>query len=158
MTEASSHDSRVFNPGSLSPAASVDFCGACHRTWIDVTMYMPLHLGIIDVRFQPYRLQKSRCWGANGDARITCVACHDPHRPLVHDLSSHDLSSYDKNCLACHTRGLHREGSKTPIAVCKVSTTNCASCHMPKYAVPQAHARFTDHDIRIVHPGDPVPE
>jgi hypothetical protein len=153
MTEASGYDSRILNPGSLPPAASVDFCGACHRTWIDVTMYMPSHIGMIDVRFQPYRLEKSRCWGTNGDARITCIACHDPHRPLVHD-----LSTYDKNCLACHTSGAHSGSSKAHIAVCKVSTANCVSCHMPKYVVPEAHAGFTDHDIRVVHPGDPFPE
>jgi hypothetical protein len=29
---------------------------------------------------------------------------------------------------------------------------------MPKYVVPQGRASFTDHDIRIVHPGDRFPE
>jgi hypothetical protein len=28
---------------------------------------------------------------------------------------------------------------------------------MPKYQVPQMHGKFTDHDIRIVRPGDPYP-
>jgi hypothetical protein len=27
---------------------------------------------------------------------------------------------------------------------------NCVSCHMPKYAVPEMHFRFTDHLIRVV--------
>ena len=52
--------------------------------------------GVFNVRFAPYRLENSRCW-AEGDSRITCVACHDPHKPL-----SHDVASYDANCLACH--------------------------------------------------------
>jgi len=31
-----------------------------------------------------------------------------------------------------------------------VATSNCVSCHMPKYELPQTHASFTDHDIRVV--------
>jgi hypothetical protein len=152
MTGGSGEKANIFNPGVLPPATSVDFCGACHRTWADITLVM-VDTGIIDVRFQPYRLENSRCWRAGADARITCVACHDPHRPLVRD-----LSTYDKNCLSCHTRGVHAGGLKAPVAICKVSTAHCVSCHMPKYVVPQARASFTDHDIRIVHPGDRFPE
>jgi hypothetical protein len=151
MTGSGHNNAKILNPGSLPPTASVDFCGACHRTWVDVTMHLPPNIGIIAIRFQPYRLEKSRCWGKDGDARITCIACHDPHRPLVHD-----LSTYDKNCLACHAGSAHAGRSKA--AVCKVSTAKCVSCHMPKYVVPEAHASFTDHDIRIVHHGDPFPQ
>ena len=28
---------------------------------------------------------------------------------------------------------------------------------MPKYDVPEMHAKFTDHFIRIVRPGEPYP-
>src|ERR1700723_1542794 len=28
----------IFNPRRLNPTASVDFCGACHRTWADVIL------------------------------------------------------------------------------------------------------------------------
>jgi Cytochrome c3 len=153
MTGGSGQKEILFNPGLLPPATSVDFCGACHRTWADIAMDMPSNIGVIDVRFQPYRLEKSRCWRTGADARITCVACHDPHQPLVRD-----LSTYDKNCLSCHTRGVHAGRLKAPIAICKVSTARCVSCHMPKYVVPQAPASFTDHYIRVVHPGDPFPE
>jgi hypothetical protein len=147
------HSSSIFNPATLSPAASVDFCGACHRTWADIAMTFSPDIGIIDVRFQPYRLEKSRCWRAGADARITCVACHDPHKSLARD-----DDSYDSTCLGCHTRSVHLEGGKAAAPVCKVSTAHCVSCHMPKYPVPQAHATFTDHYIRIVHRGDPYPE
>jgi hypothetical protein len=152
MKEGPSRKTNILNPAVLSPATSVDFCGACHRTWADITLGM-VDIGIVDVRFQPYRLENSRCWKAGADARITCLACHDPHRPLVRD-----LSTYDKNCLSCHTRGVHAGRSRAPVAICKVSTANCVSCHMPKYVVPQGRASFTDHDIRIVHPGDRFPE
>jgi hypothetical protein len=147
----------ITNPASMSPTDSVDFCGACHRTSSDVTMLLPPNMGIVVARFQPYRLEKSRCWGNNGDARITCIACHDPHKPLVRD-----LVSYDAKCLACH-RSMNQSptGQSPPHATapaCKVSASNCASCHMPKYEIPQTHALFTDHDIRIVRPGAGFPQ
>lgn len=134
----------IMNPAGLSPVDSVDFCGACHRTWADVLMQMPANPGVGNIRFQPYRLEESRCWGPNGDARITCVACHDPHQPLVRE-----LGSYDSKCRACHSASV---GAKDHVAktTCKVATSNCVSCHMPKYELPQTHASFTDHDIRVV--------
>ena len=144
----------VINPASMSPADSVDFCGSCHRTFSDVAVFMPANLGAISARFQPYRLEKSRCWGKTGDARITCIACHDPHKPLVRE-----SAAYDHNCLACHNSGLnqpaqhHSSSSSAPIPsapACKVAANNCVTCHMPKVEVPQTHASFTDHQIRIV--------
>jgi hypothetical protein len=135
----------IMNPAHLSPADSVDFCGACHRTWADVALEMPANIGVASVRFQPYRLEKSRCWGKNGDARITCLACHDPHQPLVTE-----LSAYDSKCLACHTTKPGPKGQVAAKTACKVGTSNCASCHMPKYEAPQTHAQFTDHYIRVV--------
>jgi hypothetical protein len=134
----------IIDSADLSPSDSVDFCGACHSTWADV-MEAGGSPGPGKIRFQPFGIEQSRCWGTNGDARITCVACHDPHRPLVHE-----LSTYDFKCLACH--GL-RTGSKKPLAaktVCKVAASNCVTCHMPKYELPQTHAVFTDHQIRVV--------
>jgi hypothetical protein len=94
--------STIMNPKYLSASDSVDFCGACHRTWADVAMGMSTNMGAAKVRFQPYRLEMSRCWGAGVDARITCIACHDPHQRLVHE-----LSSYDAKCLRLPFR---REG------------------------------------------------
>src|SRR5208282_4795575 len=122
---------------------SVDFCGACHSTWADV-VEAHRKIGLARIRFEPYGLEQSRCWGTNGDRRITCVACHDPHRPLVHE-----PSAYDSRCLACH--GARTESQK-PAAktVCKVAASNCVTCHMPKYELPEMHALFTDHDIRVV--------
>ena len=81
----------IFDPGKLNPADAVDFCGSCHSTWWDVKLNGLV--GMANIRAQPYRLEKSRCWGKTGDARLTCVACHDPHQPLVRQ-----SVSYDKNC------------------------------------------------------------
>jgi len=147
----------IFNPAYLTPSGSIDFCGACHRTLIDVVLNLGSS-GLSSIRFQPYRIQKSRCWEQTEDARLTCTACHDPHEPLVRD-----ASFYDRKCLGCHN-SLH-DGTLRPSTrrsavappVCPKETANCVSCHMPKYYLPEMHSQFTDHLIRIVRPGQLYP-
>jgi hypothetical protein len=130
----------ILDPGQLNPVDQVDFCGACHRSYVDVVLSKTS--GIRNLRFQPYRLERSQCWIKSNNG-ITCLACHNPHQPRVRD-----LASYDDRCLSCH-----RSASSTghPAKICAVSTNNCVSCHMPKYEVPGMHAKFTDHFIRVVH-------
>ena len=139
----------TFNPVSLSPQDSVDFCGACHRTRLDV-----IQTGIrgtLTVRFPAYRLLQSRCWGTKGDSRVTCIACHDPHRPLVTD-----TASYDKNCLSCHRFSATAAYTHDhPGKACPVSQKDCVSCHMQKVSVPEMHADFTDHKIAVHKEGAP---
>ena len=140
----------TFNPARLAPSSSLDFCGSCHRTWWDV--FQMRDPGIKVIRFPAYRLEQSRCWG-NGDARITCVACHNPHTPLATK-----VSEYDQKCLSCHVGSAAiKPSADHPGAACPVKTSNCASCHMPKYEMPQAHSRFTDHRIRIVRDPGSIP-
>jgi hypothetical protein len=131
---------KVLNPAKLDPSDSVDFCGACHATFWDVTLAG--EKGIAALRSQPFRLQSSRCWG-KGDARLTCIACHDPHQPLVRD-----AAAYDRRCSSCHG-----EANDRPVQGCRVGTEKCVTCHMPKYDAPEMHYRFTDHQIRIVRSG-----
>jgi hypothetical protein len=134
----------IMDPAHLSPSASVDFCGACHKTWADVVAAGG-RPGLGNIRFEPYGLEQSRCWGTKGDVRITCVACHDPHQPLVRE-----PGAYDSKCLACHNV---RKDSRKPGSaktMCKVAASNCVTCHMLKYELPQTHAVFTDHEIRVV--------
>jgi hypothetical protein len=142
----------IMNPARLDPVESVDFCGACHRTWEDVVTSGFVGLGLLNLRFAPYRLENSKCWG-KPDARLTCVACHDPHQPL-----EHDPAAYDSRCLDCH---VNQPGAKItddyPGAACPVSTKNCTTCHMPKIDSSIQHSTFTDHWIRIVRPGQPYP-
>ena len=147
----------IFNPAHLIPSGSVDFCGSCHRTTMDVVLN-PSPNGISSIRFQPYRLQKSRCWEKTEDARLTCTACHNPHESLVRG-----ASYYDQKCLSCHS--LQRDAKQGSAAhpgaggpsTCPKATTNCVSCHMPKYYLPEMHSQFTDHFIRIVRPGELYP-
>ena len=111
----------VFNPQHLEPAESVDFCGSCHRTTWDVMLTE--EVGVSTVLAVPYRLQKSRCWG-NGDRRITCVACHNPHRPLVQD-----AAAYDQRCLSCHRKNGDSLSPDHPGAACKVGSEKM--CDLP---------------------------
>jgi hypothetical protein len=144
----------IVNPARLTPAESVDFCGACHRTWQDVVSDGPTRIGALNVRFAPYRLENSQCWKKAG-ARITCTTCHDPHRPL--DL---DPASYDSRCLQCHVAA----GAKTTTSndrshtACPVGIKLCVTCHMPKFPKPALHTAFTDHWIRISPPGAVLPD
>ena len=144
--------SMIFNPAKLGPVATVDFCGACHRTSVDVA-FLGIS-GIFTLRFPAYRLQASRCW-TKPDARLTCFACHDPHRPLVRE-----PGSYDSNCLACHRNSAAAKTSsssanhsslrtKSSAPACPVGQKACVTCHMPQYQIPEIHATFTDHRIAI---------
>jgi hypothetical protein len=140
----------IMNPGQLRPVDSVDFCGACHRTWWDITLAGGM--GLKSLRFPPYRLENSRCWG-KGDARLTCVACHNPHRPLVRD-----DTAYDPRCLSCHVNSVGAKPTADhPGAACPTARKDCVSCHMPKYKVTDIPVKFTDHQIRVVRAGDGMP-
>jgi hypothetical protein len=132
----------IFNPARLSPSDSVDFCGACHRTSADVSLNSIS--GLFVLRFPAYGLEQSRCW-RNGDARLTCIRCHDPHKRRVQD-----SAFYDKVCLSCHSTAIGGPKDQAHgITICKISNHNCVSCHMRKYTIPSMHTDFTDHKIGI---------
>jgi hypothetical protein len=131
----------VFNPARLDPAASVDFCGACHRSLGDV-IQMDIR-GVPTVRFQPFRLEESQCW-IRSMGRLTCLTCHDPHEPLVQN-----TSSYDHICLQCHSQPSKGNPEMHRRPHCKIGQRDCVSCHMPKVEIPGMHHAFVDHLIRI---------
>jgi cytochrome c554/c'-like protein len=141
----------IFNPGRLNPVALVDFCGACHRTLNDV--YEMGVTGVANVRFQPYRLENSRCW-SDGDARLACTACHDPHKQLVRE-----AGTYDEKCLACHVLPpVTKVSPDHPGKACPVAKKDCVTCHMPRVEVQSMHAPFVDHRIRIVRAKEKYPD
>jgi len=112
------------------------FCGQCHRTWEEIAASGKL--GVSNVRFQPYRLTNSKCYDTE-DARISCLACHDPHQEI-----DRAAAHYDSRCEACHN------GGKPSAMACKVAKSNCVSCHMPKVEISGSHHEFFDHEIRVV--------
>lgn len=130
--------------GAMSTEETSNFCGQCHRTWDQIAANGP-H-GVLNVRFQPYRLTNSRCYDVE-DKRISCVGCHDPHKEI--DRVSTD---YDAKCQACHGGG--KPGAKA----CPVARVNCSSCHMPKVDLPGAHHQFSDHTIRVVKANSAYPD
>jgi hypothetical protein len=126
----SQDDGSMLNPKRMSPVESVDFCGACHRTPVDVAAFMQANLAIAKVRFQPARLERSLCWGSDGDPRITCIACHDPHKPL-----ERDATAYDSKCLACHAGfGAEPSPGQGPVARPPEKTAFRATCRNMKSA------------------------
>lgn len=139
----------IINPGKLVAGDLDEFCGSCHRTWWKVQL---MHVkGVSNVRFQPYRLENSRCWSSD-DTRISCVACHNPHEPL-----QRNATFYDSKCLSCHVRRGAKFSANHPGHACPVDTKNCIICHMPKYELPGGHFKFTDHQIRVVRSGETYP-
>lgn len=141
-------------PRSLKELSSEDingFCGQCHRSW--ETVVRTGIRGVPNVRFQPYRLENSKCFDGT-DRRLSCVVCHDPHQNVVRQ-----ASSYDKVCASCHRASVNRAATHSVAKTCPKTTANCVSCHMPKVDVntPGGLLTFTDHQIRIVHPGAVYP-
>ena len=141
---AKAHDLQhlqIFNPAKLdSDELTQEFCGACHRGFEQV-LNLPGQDGINNIRYQPYRIFNSP--GHKGDERISCIACHNPHDGL-----EHDVGFYDSKCLVCHR--VSAATSVRPAPPCPVSNTRCVVCHMQKVDLPGAHATFTDHWIRVV--------
>lgn len=131
---------------TLSTEEVSELCGSCHRTWGYVASNGPQ--GIMNIRFQPYRLANSRCYDAE-DRRIACVACHDPHQN-----PDREATAYDSRCLVCHSP---QAQITRPVRVCKTGKSRCVECHMPKLEAPGTHFRFTDHQVRIVRPNEPYP-
>lgn len=141
----------IYNPEGLPPQDAVDFCGACHGTFWDTKLSGTK--GVSTTRSAPYRLVTSKCWG-NGDSRLTCTACHDPHQQL-----ETDAAAYDHVCRSCHVIEPKQKATIShPGAPCPKAVSNCTNCHMEKVYIPEMHANFTDHRIRIVKPGEAFPE
>lgn len=145
MKSGDSKNTSMPRLGKFTTEEMSDFCGQCHRTWSQIAMKGPRDIN--NVRFQPYRLTNSRCYDV-ADPRISCVACHDPHREV-----EHGAVFYDAKCTACHGAVVDERNAKS----CPKATANCVSCHMPKLEIPGSHNVFTDHQIRIVKPAEPYP-
>lgn len=115
------------NPGKLKPAAQVQFCGACHRVKPPVD-----DSALENIRFQPLRLMKSRCFASG---KLACTTCHAAHQ----DARRSDPDYYNSRCRACHAASAIHPDVR--------AQGNCIGCHMPRVQMHPALA-FTDHYIR----------
>ena len=80
-------------------------------------------------------LAQSACKKKSG-AAMSCMSCHDPHRPPS---AEERVAFYREKCLACHA-GL---GTKH-----HANQPDCTSCHMPaNLSSDVAHTEVTDHRI-----------
>ncbi|MGH9663248.1 MAG: hypothetical protein ACRD9L_02350 [Bryobacteraceae bacterium] len=110
----------VGNPAHFSAQDLVKFCAACHR---DEPEGDPNDA--INVRYQPVRLRRSKCFRLG---HVSCLTCHDPHSD-----APRDVGWYRTRCLECHADQKDRG--------------DCLACHMPKVS-PVPRMTFTDHYIR----------
>ncbi len=127
---------QVTNPGKLTGPEQVRFCGECHRDKpaVDDTQ-------LENVRFQPLRLMKSKCFTSG---HLECTTCHAAHQ----DARRNDAAFYNDRCRACHGAAA---GQQFHADVRQRG--DCIACHMP-YVELHPALHFTDHDIRIVKAGD----
>ena len=132
---------RPVNPGRMKAAEQVRFCGTCHRSRPPVDDFQ-----LENVRFQPLRLMKSRCFRTE---QLSCTTCHAAHQ----DAKRSDAAFYDEKCASCHAAA---DAPKHPARDSR-ATGNCIGCHMP-YLELHPGLHFTDHFIRVVRNGDLPPD
>ena len=121
----------VANPGKMTPKEQIKVCGQCHRLTPPVDDKQAEN-----VRFQPLRLMKSRCFASG---KLECTTCHAAHV----DAKRNDAAFYNAKCNSCHA------SAATGQHVDERKTGDCINCHMP---VVQLHPalKFTDHYIRVM--------
>lgn len=132
---------------SLSPLESINRCGECHRRLDEFTADELVPSNQLLIRFAPVGLSQSRCFqstlaasSVEGERRLDCLTCHDPHRS-----AETDPHFYDQVCRACHDQ---LSDPSAPICSAAPMTTSCLGCHMPKVSSSKELA-FTDHWIRV---------
>lgn len=129
-------DTVSFTWRGISQEESIRRCAQCHRLADeqapeDIRPDNP-HIA----RFQPVGLVQSPCFQSSPE--MTCLTCHDPHRPL----SAQD-SLGDWQCIQCH------DPQVTKQTLCSAGfRENCLQCHMPKVR-GSSPLHFTDHWIRV---------
>ncbi len=155
--------------GTMHRDASFTMCAECHRRAEDQLAEAVRPDNVDIVRFQPVGLSKSKCFVGT---EMSCVSCHDPHRPLRMQDSlgdwqcrqCHNPNAMDANASAGKasrsfdvvSSGPHsssvRHSSDSGRDCSAGEDKNCVSCHMPKVSTAPG-LEFTDHWIRIRHEG-----
>jgi hypothetical protein len=128
----------------ISQQESINRCAQCHRRAEEQDPERITTDNVDMVRFQPVGLVQSACY--KGSSALTCLTCHDPHRPMEDQDSSGIWQ-----CVQCHDSA---SAGQTTCGAGQVD--DCLRCHMPKVRF-DAPLHFTDHWIRVREPDDQSP-
>lgn len=169
-------DFSIVNPGKLSPERELDVCQRCHMQGASVfeggdtpldwrpgkelaaheNVFWPRQpdsLTHFIMASHPDRLAQSSCFRSSWEEGssmepITCLTCHDPHKPI-----EDTRAEVNASCQNCHS-GKPETASALmctePEVVSGTNTATCASCHMPQSGSTDIpNVRITDHFIRV---------
>jgi hypothetical protein len=169
---ATGADYTIVNPHHLEPELRAAVCEQCHlagesrvlRRGRDLYDFRPgLPLEDFQAVFVPAadsdephkavnhveQMYRSRCFVASreapaeGERKLGCTSCHDPHR---HIGPPERAAYYRQRCLACH----EKTGCSVPEATRRLTNRDdsCTDCHMPRYPPSDiAHTAATDHRV-----------
>lgn len=123
----------IVHPGQLSRDRLMDVCSQCHSNVKQrgpafsyrpgeplEEYYRSIHTQHPEdeiVANQERYLRLSKCFQKS---EMTCVTCHDPHRP-------NSVAVVHRACLKCHTPSACADRPNLPAAV----RDDCVGCHMP---------------------------
>lgn len=130
----------IVRPALLSRERQIDLCTQCHSnamrrrgpafsyrpgTPLDASFKMlhPSHNEDDHVANQIQYLQQSKCFQKSES--LTCVTCHDPHRPR----EENPAKAAQASCRGCHQQADCRAQPSLPEPV----RADCTGCHMPAY-------------------------
>ncbi len=167
---ADSIDRTIVNPAHLSLERRLDICQQCHlnatvsilregRTAYDYRPAQPLqeYMALfaaagqddeIEVISHADRMRQSPCFiqTQSWERPMDCLTCHNPHEGF----RDAGPAYFDDTCRSCHAvNELQASMPDLELREEHTATSNCFSCHMPKYE-GTPHASFTDHFIRVV--------
>lgn len=146
----------VAQPAKLSRDRLMDLCAQCHSNALkhrgpafayrpglpldDFYVSMPTkHPEEDHVANQTTYLKQSKCFQKS--ETMTCVTCHDPHRPRS------VTNAGSQSCLKCHAAEDCTDHDRIPAGV----QGQCVSCHMPEHRKIQVFFRTEgDHYVAPV--------
>lgn len=175
LSRASGADETIVNPNRLPRKLSEDICAQCHlqgdvavsaagQEFSDYRPGLPLEQFRHHYRLQDEnremtvvghveQMRLSPCYQES--QTLTCLTCHDPHRPVRGQEAS---LFYQSVCLQCH----QEDGCTEPLPRrLEVAENECVTCHMPTAPTEVTHVAFTHHRIGIhgaagTEPGTPA--
>lgn len=143
----------IVRPAHLSRDRQMDLCTQCHSNAIKhkgpAFSYRPgepldayyktivsRHTEEDHVANQTQYLRESKCFQKS--ETLTCITCHDPHRPTA----ATGLTTSTDSCMKCHQPVDCGDHDRLPAQV----RSNCVGCHMPQYIKINVNFQTEDDD------------